>query len=181
MYFWNGKDTAKDIVNNDNDAIPENWEISENGRLTFSDNGKRLFLEQHRKSTKRHNILEEEIPVLDVWTWNEEELHTDQLNNIQRDLKKTYLAVFDTDSKKAVQLETKQFTGIRQIKKGDADKLVAWSNHPYAIQTMWEGSPDHNDFYLVDINTGKAEMIKKDFRATPQVSPKENIYIGTMR
>jgi len=48
---------------------------------------------------------------------------------------------------------------------------VAWSNHPYAVQAMWEGSPEHNDFYLVDIHTGKAEMIKKDCRSTPRVSP----------
>jgi len=36
---------------------------------------------------------------------------------------------------------------------------------------MWESTPLHNDFYLVDIQTGAAEMIKRDVRATPQVSP----------
>lgn len=172
LYFWNGTGQAEKVVNNEIPAFPENWKISDNGNLSFSDNGNRVFFgTAPERPAKDTTVLEEEIPVLDVWTWNEEVMHTEQLNNLQRDLKKTYLAVFDTDSKKAVQLETKQFTGIRQIDKGDADKLVAWSNHPYAVQAMWEGSPEHNDFYLIDIHTGKAEMIKKDCRATPRVSP----------
>ena len=85
-------------------------------------------------------------------------------------MKKTYLAVVHLDDQKMVQLETELFSGIRKIKNGDADKLLAYSNRPYAIQTMWEGGPYHNDFYLVDINSGEAEKIKPDCRATPSVS-----------
>jgi dipeptidyl aminopeptidase/acylaminoacyl peptidase len=172
LYLWNGGELASEILTNENSAIPENWEISENGRLSFSDSGERLFYgTAPKKAPKDTTVLEEEIPVLDVWTWNEEELQTVQLNNRNRDMEKTYLSVFHLNNRKAVQLETRQFTGIRQIKDGDADKLVAWSNHPYAVQRMWEGGPDHNDFYLIDIRSGEAEEIHTDVRATPQVSP----------
>ncbi len=172
LYYWNNFDSANIVVNCFENTFPDNFEISENGRLSFSENGNRLFFgTAPKKAPKDTTILDEEIPVLDVWTWNEEELQTVQLNNKNRDEKKSYLAVYHIDSKKSVQLETMQFTGIRQIKNGDANKLVAWSNRPYAVQSMWEGSPDHNDFYLLDIQSGKAEMIKKDCRATPQVSP----------
>ncbi len=171
LYLWNGNDTAKEIVPDISDAFTKNYEISENGNLDFSDSENRLFFgTAPEKEPKDTTILEEEIPVLDVWTWNEEELHTVQLNNRNRDLKKSYLAVYDIDSDKTVQLETKQFSGIRRVNSGDADQLIAWSNHPYAIQSMWEGGPEHNDFYLVDINSGKAKMIEKDIRSTPQVS-----------
>lgn len=172
VFLWNNTGKAEVVVDNSNAALPENWEISENGKLSFSDNGKRLFFgSAPKKAPKDTTILDEEIPVLDVWTWNEEELQSAQIVNKTRDLKKSYLAVFHTDAKKTVQLETQQFSSIRQIKNGDSDKLIAWSNRPYAVQSMWEGGPDHNDFYLIDIETGAAEMIKKDIRATPQVSP----------
>ncbi len=172
LYYWNNTGNAKVVVDNSNAALPENWEISENGKLSFSENGKRLFFgTAPKKAPKDTTILDEEIPVLDIWTWNEEELQSAQIVNKDRDLKKSYLAVFQPEADKTVQLETQQFSAIRQIKKGDSDKLLAWSNRPYAVQSMWEGSPDHNDFYLVDIQTGKAEMIQKDIRATPQVSP----------
>ena len=172
LFLWNKTGEAEDVVDNLNAALPENWEISENGKLSFSDNGNRLFFGTAPKKVERDTtILDEEIPVLDIWTWNEEELQSAQIVNKNRDLKKSYLAVFQLEANKTVQLETQQFSAIRQIKKGDSDKLLAWSNRPYAVQSMWEGSPEHNDFYLVDMQTGKAEMIKKDIRATPQVSP----------
>ena len=172
LFVWQNSGKAKEIVKNDNEAFPEEWQISENGSLSFSENGTRLFFGTALKATPEDTtILKEEIPVLDIWHWNEEVLQTVQLNNKSRDARKTYLAVAQLDNNKVAQLENKQFSGIRKIKNGDSDKLVAWSNRSYAVQTMWEGSPAHNDFYLVDINSGKAEMIKKDCRATPQASP----------
>jgi len=172
LYYWSKTEKADVVVDYSNTSLPENWEISENGRLSFSENGNRLFFgTAPKKAPKDTTILEEEIPVLDIWHWNEEELQSAQIVNKNRDSKKSYLAVFHLDSEKAVQLETPVFSGIRQIKKGDSGKLLAWSNHPYAVQSMWESTPLHNDFYLVDIQTGAAEMIKKDVRATPLVSP----------
>ncbi|WP_319501428.1 prolyl oligopeptidase family serine peptidase [uncultured Draconibacterium sp.] len=171
LYYWDGENETI-VADNTSDAIPDNWEISENGNLSFSDNGERLFFGTAPISPEKDTTkLEEEIPVLDVWTWNEEQLQTVQLNNKEKDLKKTYLAVVHLDKLKMVQLETELFSGIQKIQNGDADKLLAYSNRPYAVQSMWEGGPYHNDFYLVDINSGKAEKIKTDCRATPSVSP----------
>ncbi len=172
LYYWNNSGKAKVVADNTNTFLPGNWEISENGSLFFSENGNRLFFGSAPKKTpKDTTILEEEIPVLDIWHWNENELQSVQIVNKNRDLKKSYLAVYHIDQGKTVQLETKQFSGIRTSKKGDATELVAWSNHPYAVQSMWEGNPDHVDIYLVDIQTGKAKMTKKNVRAIPQVSP----------
>ena len=172
LYTWSGDGNAEITLDNSSTAIPEGWIISENGRLSFSENNERLFYGTAPKPAPEDTtVLEEEIPVLDIWHWNEEELHTVQLNNKARDEKKTYLATLDLSDINAVQLETEALSGIRPIKNGDSDKLLAYSNHPYAVQSMWEGSPDHLDFYLVDIKTGEAEMIKKDCRARPMSSP----------
>lgn len=172
LYYWEKTGKASSVLDNTSSAIPGKWEISENGRLTFSENGNRLFFgTAPKKAPKDSTILEEEIPVLDIWHWNEEELQSVQIVNKNRDSKKSYLAVFHIDKQKAVQLDSPFYSEIRQIKKGDSDKLLAWSNRPYAVQSMWESTPLHNDFYLVDIHTGEYKMIKKDIRATPQVSP----------
>ncbi|RIJ46224.1 S9 family peptidase [Maribellus luteus] len=175
LYLWSGNESAEIIAANDNKAIPEGWEISSNGRLSFSDNNERLFfgtapVPAEKDTTK----LEEEIPMLDIWHWNEEELQTVQLNNKSRDEKKSYLAVVHLSDNKAVQLETELFSGIDLINKGNADYLLAYSNRPYAVQVMWEGHPNHLDFYLVHIRTGEHKMIKKDCRARPMSSPNGN-------
>ena len=172
VYYSDGENPAEIIMDQSNAALPENWQISDNGKLSFSENSQRLFIgTAPRKAPKDTTVLEEEIPVLDVWVWDEETLHTQQLNTKARDEKKTYMAVINLKNDKAVQLETELFTDIDIIDKGDADYLLAISNHPYAIQAMWEGSPVHNDFYLVNVNTGEASMIKQDCRARPIASP----------
>lgn len=172
VYYWPGNGAAIRIMDNSDSSLPGNWQVSDNGRLNFSENGERLFLgTAPKKAEKDTTILEEEVPLLDVWRWDEEILHTVQLNNKARDEKKTYLSVIHLKDNKAVQLETEQFSDISLIDKGNSEYLLATSNHPYAVQTMWEGNPEHNDFYLVNVNTGSAEMIKKDCRARPMTSP----------
>ncbi|WP_297090015.1 prolyl oligopeptidase family serine peptidase [uncultured Draconibacterium sp.] len=172
LYYRNMENSTNIVADHSGNWLPDNYEISENGKLSFSDNGTRLFFGTApilpEKDTTR---LDEEVPVLDVWHWKEERLQTVQLNNKDKDLKRTRLAVVHLDQQKAVQLETEHFTQIRKIKKGDADKILAISNRPYAVQSMWEGGPYHNDFFLIDIHSGKAEKIKTDCRATPSVSP----------
>lgn len=175
LYYWNNNGDASEIVTNDNTAIPEYWEISENGSIRFAENSNRIFFgtapERPEKDTTK---LDEEITPLDVWHWNEPVLQSQQIHNKNRDLKKSYLAVYHLYKDKMVQLEKENYTGIRLIKKGDSDKILAWSNLPYSVQTMWEGYPYHHDIYLMDIKTGDAEMIKQNIRAYPNVSPDGN-------
>ncbi|MBN2236123.1 MAG: prolyl oligopeptidase family serine peptidase [Bacteroidales bacterium] len=178
LYTWKlNQEEAIKVVDNKNVAIPLNWELSPNGNLSFAPKTNRLFFGIAPKEAKKDTtILEEDIPVLDVWHWNEDVLHTEQLNQLSRDKRKTYLSVYNFDQKQMIQLETKDFSGISLIKKGDDNQAIAWSNKAYAVQAMYEGSPEHNDFYLIDLNTGKSTQIIADCRATPQVSP-EGKYI----
>ena len=171
LFYWDQKGVVYELVNNKHSSIPENWEVSENGRISFSEKTKRIFFgTAPKKIEKDTTILEEEIPVLDIWKWDDEQLYTEQIYSINKDLKKSYLTVYHLENKKLVQLEKDYFSDIELINNGDADKLIARSNQPYAVQRMWEGYPEHNDFYLIDINTGNAKMIKKDVRAYPSVS-----------
>ncbi len=163
---------ANEVVAPGNEVLPDGWTVSEYGEIRFSPSGERLLfgiapIRAERDTTK----LEEEIPVLDVWHWNEPVLHTVQLNNKEEDLKESYLSVYHIEKNKAVQLEKNHFTGSRLINEGDADYFLGWSKLPYSVRAMWEGYPYHHDFYLVDMESGAARMFKEDCRATPDVSP----------
>jgi len=173
LYLWTGKDLAKEIVNNSSNNIPDGWEISKNGKIQFSESNNRIFFGTAPVKLKKDTtVLDEEIPPVDIWHWNEPTLYTEQLNTLKQDIKRSYLAVYHLDNDKMVQLENKNYTEIELIDKGDSDFIMAVSNLPYSVQTMWEGYPVHNDVYLVDINSGESEMIIKDLYATLQVSTK---------
>lgn len=172
LFLWANNGTAKEVVNNKTNGIINNWGISEYGEISFSEKTNRVFFgTAPLKSDKDTTKLEEEIPQLDIWHWNEPILYSQQLNTKDNDLQKSYLAVYHINENKMVQLEKESFSGIKSIENGDADLLLAWSNLPYAVQTMWEGEPEHNDFYLVNMFTGEAQLIKKDCRSIPDFSP----------
>lgn len=167
--------TAEEILNNNAKAIPENWELSKNGSLSFSQNNDHLFYKTAPKQTpKDTTILDEEIPQLDIWHYKEEILQTVQLHNKEKDSKRSFLGVIHLNDRSAIQLETEQFTGIKKLNKGNSNKILAYSNRPYALQSMWEGTPKHNDFYLIDIHTGESTMFVENCRATPKTSPNGN-------
>jgi len=175
LYVWKGSKEAIKLANNSTAGIPSGWEISKNGKISFSESGNRVFFGTSPIPVEKDStVLEEEKPNVDVWHWNEPVLHTVQLKNKSREAKRTYMAVYHLDLNRLVQLGTKDLSSISLIQKGDAEYVLATSNLPYAVQAMWEGSPVHNDFYLIDIKTGKSRMIKKDVRADPQVSPGGN-------
>jgi len=175
LFYRENDLVTREIVTPENPAIPTNWEISENGTIRFAENSNRIFFgiapERPEKDTTK---LEEEIPPLDIWHWNEPVLHSEQLHNKEQDMKKSYLTVYHLDTDKMVPLENETYTGISLINEGDSEKVLAWSNLPYSVQTMWEGYPYHHDIYLIDIQSGNAEMIKKNIRAYPNVSPYGN-------
>lgn len=172
LFAWTGSDSAHVILNNEASFLNKNWEISKNGTLRFSDSGNRLFLGTAPILPLPDTTqLEEDKPKLDIWVWNEERLHTEQLKNLKKDLKKSYLAVFDFSTQRALQIETPDFTEITTTRDGDGETALAWSNRPYAIRSMWEGYPLINDFYLINLNTGETRRIKKAVRATPRLSP----------
>jgi len=171
LFAWYGTGLASEV----NIEIPEGMKISENGAIRFAEKNNRVFfglatIMPEKDTTK----LDDETPKLDIWRWNEPSLYSEQLNQRENNLKKSYLTVYHVDNKKTVLLEQEWFSNIELIQNGDCDKLLAWSNRPYAVEEMWLGGPETNDFYLVDINTGKAELIKQALRARLQLSPEGN-------
>ena len=171
LCYWSGKGLASVAAARGTAGIPEGWIINENARLTFAENSPRLFFGTSPEyKLKDTTVLEEERANVDVWHWSEGILHTAQLARKSRDEKKSYMAVYHADRAKVVQLATAEMPDVMLPDKGDGPKAVAISSLPYDLESMWRGSAG-NDVWIVDINTGGAEMIKQNLRARMRFSP----------
>jgi dipeptidyl aminopeptidase/acylaminoacyl peptidase len=170
LCYWNGKGLAVMAATGGTQGIPEGWIINENSPLTFAEKSPRLFFgTSPAYKIKDTTMLDEDRPNVDVWHYSEGKLHSAQVVSKARDLKKHYMAVYHTDLKKTVQLATTEIPDIQLIDKGDAKTVVAVSNLPYELESMWEGDPRY-DVWLVDMITGLHKKIKENCRARIRVS-----------
>ena len=166
LFWWNGAGNSLLAANSGTPGIPDNWIINENAQLIFGEKSNRLYFGTSPEyKIKDTTILEEDRPNVDVWHYAEGKLHTVQLVDKPRDINKSYMAVFHYDRKKIVQLATPEMPEIQLIDKGDSPKVLAWSNLPYQLESMWESSPERYDAWLVDIMTGIPQKIKENYRA----------------
>jgi len=172
LFYWNGEGEARIVADNKIELMPEAWRISENGRLQFSGNNRRLFLGTAPVMPEKDTLrLDDEYPDVDIWHGTEGKMHTVQVLDKSRDQNRTWMAVVNLETGNFRQLGTPEIPEITLIEKGNSEYVLAMSNVPYELQAMWEGSPEHYDIYLLDIESGERKLLRKDIRASVQPSP----------
>lgn len=172
LCYWNGSGKATIVAEKGNPGIPAGWIINENYPLTFGEKSRRLFFGTSPEfKLKDTTMLDEEKPNVDIWHYAEGKLHTVQVIDKERDLKRAYLAVYHNDLKRTVQLGNTDMPLVQLIDKGDAAKVLALSNLPYELEKMWESSPVRYDMWLIDIISGTPKKLKTNIRANIRPSP----------
>ncbi|MEE4114567.1 MAG: prolyl oligopeptidase family serine peptidase [Marinilabiliaceae bacterium] len=172
IYRWRGNQPASMIVSDRSKGIPEGWLVSGNYTPQLSIKNDIIFFGTAPAKPEADTLrLEEEYPDVQIWHGTEGKLHTAQLYDKARDSRISYLAAWHDNSGEIVQLGSEDIPDISLINRGDSKYVLGLSNVAYELQSMWEGSPLHYDVYLIDLKTGKRELIKKDIRARVQASP----------
>ncbi len=150
----------KAVVVPDGQGVPLGWAPSEFADLSFSDNGLRLYLGTNLKPKPepKDTLLDDEKPVLDVWSWKDAELQPEQKINLEKEKKRTYKAVYLIDKAKFVQLGDPVVRDVRTYQKGNGKIALGIDPSPYKLQSSWTGN-SNSDFYLVDVETGIKRLI----------------------
>ncbi len=152
-------------------GIPVGWAPSENGSLSFSEDGTKLYLGTALapKPEPEDSLLDEEKPKLDIWHWEDLTLQPQQKVEASREKKRVYRAVYHVDKQKFIQLADLNINTIRTIQKGNADIALGADRKPYMREASWTGKRN-SDYYLVDLNTGIKRLIVKN-NGMVQLSP----------
>ena len=173
LYLWDEKsDKTVLVADTTSKEIPSGWEVSENGSLSYSDDGSKLYFGTAPKKLpeSKDTLLEEEKVKIDVWSWNDTRLQSQQLKRLDDDLKKTYQAVYRISDKRIVQLADTLVDQVRTFRKGDADFALGTTNVPYELLYAREGI-SYRDIYLIDTKTGSRKLLLKKHPATAELSP----------
>ena len=163
---------AKEIATRGNKAFPAEWVINENGMLQFSKSASRLFFGTSPEPRQKHTTqLAENRPNVQVWSWDEPVQYTVQNYNKEKDLKKSYQAVYNLGNGSIFQLANEELPNIQLGNEGDAPLALLSTSRPYSLSSMWEART-RSDYYTVSLDNGERKQIAQAdygrFRLSPQ-------------
>ena len=163
VYLYNiSSGELKVAANNKMEGLKEGWIVSENGSLSFSKDGERLFFGTAPKPLEKDTTLVEfEQPQLDIWSWHDDYLQPVQLLRRSRDLRQTYTAYINTSlTEKFVQLGDLDVPNVSVPNKKMADWALIGNDKAYRVQSQWDYSR-YTDIYLVNVKTGERKLVKE--------------------
>ena len=120
LYYWQStNDSASLIVDSKADRMPSSWQVNSFQKPRFSQDGKQLYFGINPPPIKQDtSLLEDEIVNVEVWSYNDPRLHTQQKIDAKNDVKKGYTAVMDIASRNFRQLETLSIPESSQSNEG---------------------------------------------------------------
>lgn len=161
MSLWlsENSDTAREIVTSTTAGIPNNWIISPNYHPWLSKDNKRIFLGTAPLPLEKDTtILESNRPNVQVWSWDEPVQYTVQKHNLNSDLKRSYVAIYNLENKKLIQISDTALPNVQLPNKGAGEWALLSTSRPYSVSSMWEGRT-RSDYYKVSLTTGERTPI----------------------
>jgi dipeptidyl aminopeptidase/acylaminoacyl peptidase len=165
------------------DDLPEDWWVSPNSSVFFSEDGRRLFFEtapipeavqeereraDNREGEKSED--EEDKARLDIWHWQDPLLQPQQLLQAEQEKRRNYVAVYDLRTKTIIQLADTECPSIAIDRRSTSDIAVGVTNMPYRKMLSWD-VPGFQDSTLVNLNTGERSVILNRSKAAARLSP----------
>ena len=174
LHYWQAKDKQlKTLADTSYKNMPANWMVSEYANLQFSKNGERLFFgtfPKPRAYEKDTTKLEEEKVSVDIWTWKDPLIQPMQLKGLEREQKRSYVALYDFKAKKIKQLATLEIPEVYFDPDRNADVAIGISDVNYKMSVGYE-SPSKKDSWLFNLKEGSRRKIQSELRGNPRLSP----------
>lgn len=171
LYYYKNKITQK-LVDSLGNNLKENWELSKDKHPFFSDSGNRLYFYSKPKVVyaKDTTMLEDEIPQVDVWNWQDKLIQPEQKSKFEELNKKAFLSYYDIASKKYIHIQDQTIEDINLDKTKEQQFILGSVTSPYDIRRSWD-YPWTKDYYTIDTYTGNKKRILKNKGLKPILSP----------
>jgi dipeptidyl aminopeptidase/acylaminoacyl peptidase len=167
LYLYQaGDDSANLLIDKNTAGMQLGMTVSENGTVSFSKSGRRLFFGTTSIPIPRDTTLVDiDLVKLDIWHYEDDYLQTQQLFQLNNELKRTYLAVYDFEQNRIEQLGSRGLPNIIPTNEGDGDVFIALTDTGRRVEAQWSGSTK-KDVYAVNVKTGARTLVKKNHDGT---------------
>ncbi len=176
LYYSNlSKNKLNLISGNDFSNLTAGWSVSKNGKIYFNKTGSELYFGTAPQPVHmpKDTLTEDEKVSVDIWHWKDIQLQPQQLKQLEKEKKRSYVAVYFPKSDKITQLANEKIKTVVINPKAKGELSLAWYNEPYQRMTSWEASR-YKDVYLVDRITGEKNLVLTKVASTVSLSPEQN-------
>ena len=177
LYLWNrGGVSAAELVSPETAGFKTGYGISEKGPVSFSPDGRRVYLSCAPVVPKPAEKADPEVekPVFDLWSWRDDFIPPMQKVRYTRERDRSYLAAFDLAARHFVQLGDPT---LAEITPADQGRFVLGTDDR-AYRRSQEYLTRRIDVYLVDAASGERTQIGKELHRGMSWSPDGRYVVG---
>jgi dipeptidyl aminopeptidase/acylaminoacyl peptidase len=174
-YFKIGADSAVVIADKNVRGLPDGWIFNEFSTAIFSRNGERILVGSAPKlPPKDTTIVDFEMARLDIWHWQDPLLQSQQLVELQRERRRTFMGIINPKQPNRYMSIANQEMPTAVISNENNGRFaLLTSNLPYLIQSQWDILPEF-DAWTYDFETNKTERIDTAINGQLMLSPQGN-------
>lgn len=151
---------------------PSAYMASPHEKMYFSDDNSRLYFSScpFVPPVPKDSIPEEDKVSLDIWSWTDSRPMSQQLAELEKDKKKSYLNVYFPANGLIYALSCDTMPDIQLFKKNNGTVALGSSALPYELEASWEAR-NKKDYYVVNVSNGQKKKILSRRYFPPSMSP----------
>ena len=167
-----GDDSSNVIVDTLKQGLNEGWAVSEYKYPYFSKDsrtiyfGTNLIVEQEPEDS----LLATEKAKVDVWSWSDKKLQPQQLLELNREKKRSFLTSYNLDSKKLLHLEGQKYERAFINTKHNSENALIMNTKNQQNTYSW-AYPWLSNYDVINLSTGERQNIIEDLGYFPTLSP----------
>lgn len=130
-------------------------------RLTFNENGDRLFFKVGQKPLpeKKDTVPEDEMAKLDVWSWTDGRIQPQQLKSAKKDALGEVDFVFNLNGSSVAQISDTSLQNVKYQFRHNGEYVMLSDQAPYEKEMTWDFW--YFDVYRVSLIDGSRELLGK--------------------
>ena len=171
IYFEKGMKEAVVKADRSTTGVRNGFTVSPDFNNQFSKDGSKLYFGwANIRKPKDTTLVDFETARLDVWHYNDDNLQPQQLLQVQADLRRSQLAVFNKGTASFVWLENSDDDFVQTVNQGNADYVLAATSKGYRIADQWQGFSKMSA-YIVSTKDGSRKKVADTIRGQYSASP----------
>lgn len=170
--YYSATNNPQQIKKSELLGLKKDWQVSENRQPKFSKDGNSLFIGLMPKlAEKDTTLIADDYAKVDVWSYKDDFIQPQQLKNLEREKKRSYLSVIDLSNPvKVTQLADLDMNQAEILNEGNSNFALGTSDNAYRLSLNWDVT-GRKDYYIINTKTGQRELFAKALAGKVEISP----------